>query len=97
MDDFIILARTRWQLRAAVVALNRCFDHFGFEQHPDKTFIGRVERGGLTGWAISSMKMTASALLPASSITIGVKSVAPPLQRDPRLIGVEDCVSHPGA
>lgn len=45
MDDFIILARTRWELRAAVAALNRFLNHFGFEQHPDKTFIGRVERG----------------------------------------------------
>ncbi len=45
MDDFIILAKTHWHLLAAVASLNRYFSHFGFTQHPDKTFIGRVEKG----------------------------------------------------
>ncbi|MDQ6961576.1 MAG: hypothetical protein Q9M28_03470, partial [Mariprofundaceae bacterium] len=25
--------------------LNQFFNHFGFEQHPDKTFIGRTNKG----------------------------------------------------
>lgn len=45
MDDFLIFAPTRWHLRKAVSRLNRCLTAFGFEQHPDKTFIGRVEKG----------------------------------------------------
>ncbi len=45
MDDFLIFARTRWQLRRAVRRLNLFFNEFGFEQHPDKTFIGRIEKG----------------------------------------------------
>lgn len=45
MDDFLVLAPTRWQLRRAVRTLNRQFAQSGFEQHPDKTFIGRVEKG----------------------------------------------------
>ncbi|EGZ4409823.1 hypothetical protein ACS34_004964 [Salmonella enterica subsp. enterica serovar Poona] len=45
MDDFLILSPTRWHLRRAVRMLNRHFAQAGFEQHPDKTFIGRVEKG----------------------------------------------------
>ncbi|HGE8242600.1 TPA: reverse transcriptase domain-containing protein [Aeromonas veronii] len=45
MDDFIILAQRRWPLRKAVRDLNRFFNLSGFEQHPDKTYIGRVEHG----------------------------------------------------
>ncbi|EJO2438362.1 hypothetical protein NRD92_004652, partial [Salmonella enterica] len=45
MDDFLILSPTRWHLRRAVSTLNRHFAQAGFEQHPDKTFIGRVEKG----------------------------------------------------
>ncbi|WP_249269916.1 reverse transcriptase domain-containing protein [Yersinia intermedia] len=45
MDDFIILARTRWQLRQAVRELNMFFAHYGFRQHPDKTFIGPTHKG----------------------------------------------------
>ncbi|BAJ02812.1 reverse transcriptase domain-containing protein [Shewanella violacea] len=42
MDDFIIFTRTRWQLRRAVKRLNQFFNQFGFKQHPDKTYIGRI-------------------------------------------------------
>lgn len=45
MDDFIILAKTRWSLRKQVKRLNQFFNEYGFEQHPDKTQIGRVEKG----------------------------------------------------
>lgn len=45
MDDFIILAKSRWQLRGQVKALNGYLQAYGFIQHPDKTFIGRIEKG----------------------------------------------------
>lgn len=45
MDDIVILTRTRWHLRQAVRALNVFFASGGYRQHPDKTFIGRTERG----------------------------------------------------
>lgn len=45
MDDFIILSKSRWQLRGQVKALNGYLQAYGFVQHPDKTFIGRVEKG----------------------------------------------------
>jgi hypothetical protein len=45
MDDVIVLAATRWKLRRAVKALNETLADLGLEKHPDKTFIGRVERG----------------------------------------------------
>ncbi|PHI29023.1 RNA-directed DNA polymerase [Budvicia aquatica] len=48
MDDFFIVAKTRWQLRKAVRDLNRYFAAYGFTQHPDKTFIGPTHKG--TDW-----------------------------------------------
>ena len=45
MDDWVILARSRWHLRRAVRVMNQVLAHLGLEQHPDKTFIGRVTRG----------------------------------------------------
>lgn len=45
MDDILVLAPTRWKLRRAVRTLNEVFDTLGLEQHPDKTFIGRIEKG----------------------------------------------------
>ena len=45
MDDWIVIAPTRWKLRKAVRTVNRVLDNLRVEQHPDKTFIGRAERG----------------------------------------------------
>ena len=45
MDDWVILAPTRWKRRAAVRIVNETLAELNVEQHPDKTFIGRVERG----------------------------------------------------
>jgi len=45
MDDFLILTPTRWSLRRQVKQLNRYLNQFGFEKHPEKTFIGRIAKG----------------------------------------------------
>ena len=45
MDDFIILCKTRNHLRKAVKELNQFLNRYGFEKHPDKTFIGKIDRG----------------------------------------------------
>jgi hypothetical protein len=45
MDDWVILAPTRWALRRAVVIVNETLRELRVEQHPDKTFIGRIKRG----------------------------------------------------
>jgi hypothetical protein len=45
MDDSLVLAATRWKLRGAVKELNEIVASLGLTKHPDKTFIGRVERG----------------------------------------------------
>jgi RNA-directed DNA polymerase len=44
MDDWVILAPTRWKLRAAIRLVNETLAELKVEQHPDKTFIGRVSR-----------------------------------------------------
>jgi len=36
---------TRWQLRGAAEMVNQRLAALGLEKHPDKTFIGRIERG----------------------------------------------------
>ena len=45
MDDVLILAPTRWKLREAIRVLNQTFSELKLEKHPDKTFIGRIEKG----------------------------------------------------
>jgi len=45
MDDVIVLSPTRHKLRRAVKVVNETFAELGLEKHPDKTFIGRIERG----------------------------------------------------
>lgn len=37
MDDFLLLNRTRWQLRRGISRLAEFFDLSGFERHPEKT------------------------------------------------------------
>ncbi len=45
MDDILVLSPTRWKLRKAVKAVNGMLEALGLEKHPDKTFIGRIEKG----------------------------------------------------
>jgi hypothetical protein len=45
MDDILVLAPTRWKLRAAVKVVNQLLTSLRLRTHPDKTFIGRIEKG----------------------------------------------------
>ena len=45
MDDILILSKTRWQNRKVVRQLNQILAQLKVEKHPDKTFIGKIEKG----------------------------------------------------
>jgi hypothetical protein len=45
VDDILVLAPTRCTLRAAVRQVHQTLTALGLAVHPDKTFIGRIERG----------------------------------------------------
>ena len=45
MDDWIVLADTRWKLRRAVKAANEALERLKVQKHPFKTFIGRISHG----------------------------------------------------
>ena len=45
MDDILVLAPTRWKLRKAVRIVNEALDELQLAKHPDKTFIGRIDKG----------------------------------------------------
>ena len=45
MDDWVVLTPTRWKLRKAIRIVNQTLAELQVEQHPDKTFIGRISRG----------------------------------------------------
>lgn len=45
MDDIVIMAPTRWQLRRAIVTLHAHFDARELQMHPAKTWVGRIVRG----------------------------------------------------
>lgn len=44
-DDFLFLSPRRWPVRRCVQQLRDYFDLAGFECHPDKTQLGRVDKG----------------------------------------------------
>ncbi len=39
------LAPNHWKLRKAVAVVNQALDQLKLEKHPDKTFIGKIEKG----------------------------------------------------
>ncbi len=45
MDDWVIIAPTRWKLRSAIRIVNQTLNVLKVNKHPDKTFIGKVEHG----------------------------------------------------
>jgi RNA-directed DNA polymerase len=45
MDDMVLLARTRWQLRRAIAALHEEIAALGLRLHRVKRFIGRTTQG----------------------------------------------------
>ncbi len=45
MDDWVVLATTRWKLRRAVRRIREIVAGLGMELAPEKTFVGRVSRG----------------------------------------------------
>ena len=45
MDDIVLLARTRWQLRRAIAALHEEIAALGLRLHRVKRFIGRTTQG----------------------------------------------------
>ena len=45
MDDWVVLAPTRWKLRKAIKAVNKVMTELRVGKHPDKTFIGRIAKG----------------------------------------------------
>lgn len=45
MDDWIVIAPTRWKLRSAIRIVNETINVLKVEKRPDKTFIGKVECG----------------------------------------------------
>ncbi len=45
MDDWVVIAPTRWTLRSAVRIVNETLNLLKVDKHPDKTYIGKVERG----------------------------------------------------
>jgi hypothetical protein len=58
MDDIAVLAPTRWKLRRAVKIVNQTLSALGLEKHPEKAFIGRVERGfDFLGYRLSPKRL----------------------------------------
>jgi hypothetical protein len=47
MDDILGLAPTRWKLRRAVRVVNERLAALDLEKHPDKTFVGRIEKASI--------------------------------------------------
>lgn len=62
MDDWVILAPTRWKLRDAIRQVNQILEELKVEKHPDKTCIGRISRGfDFLGYHFSPKELTIAA------------------------------------
>ena len=62
MDDWVVLAPTHWKLRAAIRLVNQALAALKVQQHPDKTFVGRVSRGfDFLGYTFSTVGLTGMA------------------------------------
>ena len=48
----VVLSPTLWKLRQAVREVNQTLDGLMLEKHPDKTYIGRIEKS-LIFWVIT--------------------------------------------
>ncbi len=66
MDDWVILAPTRWKLRKAITLVNETLAELRVTKHSDKTTIGRIRRAfDFLGYRISpgSLRMAAKTVL----------------------------------
>ncbi len=45
MDDWVVLTKTRRQLRRAVRITNKTLSALKLAKHPDKTFVGLIKKG----------------------------------------------------
>ncbi len=45
MDDWVLLAPTRWKLKKAIAVMNKTLNGLQLQKHPDKTSIGRITAG----------------------------------------------------
>ena len=58
---------TRWKLRRAVRLVNEILGALRLEKHPDKTFIGRVERGfDFLGYHFTADRLTVAVRHPGA-------------------------------
>ena len=61
IDDWLVLAPTRWKLRAAIRAVNQVMGELRVRQHPDKTTIGRIARGfDFLGYHFSTARLASA-------------------------------------
>ncbi len=58
MDDWIVMAKTRWHLRKAIKQNNQILTEINAKKHPDKTSIGTVQQGfDFLGYSFSPGKL----------------------------------------
>jgi hypothetical protein len=82
-----VLAPTRWKLRDAVKTVNRVLGVLDLEAHPDKTFIGRIERGfDFLGYHFTR-----------AGLSIARKPFVNFLEKTSRLYEQECCAGHASA
>lgn len=61
MDDWLIVADTRWKQRRAISVMNRILEDLKVKKHPDKTDAGHVEKGiDFLGYRFSPEGLTMS-------------------------------------
>ena len=96
MDDWVILAESRWKLRRAVRIMNVTLQELVLDQHPEKTFIGRLDRGfDFLGYDFSASAAIAPtgafSVWPKRSLRFTSRVRACPARSDTQRTGCADC------
>ena len=73
MDDIVLLARTRWQLRRAIAALHEEIAALGLRLHRVKPFIGRTTQG----FDFLGYRIRAGSRLRPSAVGLGLSEQPP--------------------
>jgi RNA-directed DNA polymerase len=91
MDDWVIIAPTRWKLKKTVRDVNQVLKKLLVEKHPDKTFIGKAVRGfDFLGYFLKPGKLAVA----DKTISNMVERVVQLYEQDADLVSIGQYVRH---
>jgi RNA-directed DNA polymerase len=70
MDDWVVLCKTRHQLRNVIKLTYQVLNKLKLKIHPDKTYIGKIEKGfDFLGYHFKPSKLSVATVTSAYQVT----------------------------